>query len=173
MARLVLPILASAALALPGLFYLGRVVIVEKDSRGTAANEIRINVDFGVLRQGESAEHRCWLRNQTQNPIEVSRFKSSCECVSVSSEADSIAPGERALLTVSFDGTHDAEFTGSLGVTVVVEGSHGESIGHITADVEVIGVAEGETSIGSKFWNRSITTGAETSSISHIVHSQE
>lgn len=138
MARLILPILASAALALPGLFYLGRVAIAEKESRGRSANELRITVDFGVLRQGESAEHRCWLRNPTETPIEIKGFKSSCECVCVTSENEIVAPGERALLTICFDGTHDAEFTGSLGVTVGVEGPQGELIGHITADVEVV-----------------------------------
>lgn len=139
MVRLLLPIL-GVAFAACGLLYWGRVAVTNHDLRGSAGHELSIIVDFGVLRRGESAGHRCWLRNSTPTPLAIAKFKSSCECVSIASETQIIAPGERTLVTVLFH--DDDEFSGSLQVPVTIQGDQGESIGKIIVAVEVVTAGE-------------------------------
>lgn len=129
-------------------------------------NPLDVTVDLGVLRQGESREYRCWLRNPTDRPLEIKRFTSSCECLIVSSDTQCVAPGKRALLTILFDGTHDADFTGSLAVKVGVVGPNEELIGQITADVEVAGTGEAVGArVGTRVSRPSVVISAKAGSL--------
>jgi hypothetical protein len=100
-------------------------------------------VDFGVLRQGESREHRCWFENNSATRVTIEQITSSCNCVSIKADPKNIEPGARCLLTIQYDGEKDKHFTGSLGIVSDVMNETGNRIGRIRLRVEV---ARGNTS---------------------------
>jgi hypothetical protein len=104
----------------------------------TPTGDFLLTVDLGVLPMGQSARHCCWLQNRSRTAMQIARFKSSCECVQVTAHQLVIAPGAKTLLTVSYDGQKDREFSGSLAVTVVAEGTGAIDLGRISVCIDVV-----------------------------------
>ena len=70
------------------------------------------------------------LRNGGREALKLSRFETSCDCVSVPSPPLEFGPGMEHEVSVAFDARHDPAFRGSLGVFI---------IGRDHADREIFG----------------------------------
>jgi hypothetical protein len=109
-----------------------------RDRGEIAPDEFALRIDLGVVQQGESKVHRCWLVNETKSPFIIEKLKSSCVCVSVIADDQIVSPQQRTLLTVRFDGGVEEDFLGSLGVLVKAVNAEGNKIGELIVLVEVV-----------------------------------
>ena len=117
---------------------------LEYDGRGhdvidvATSSELLLNVDLGIVKQGDSLAHRCWLRNTTKSPLQIVKLTSSCECVSVSVQDYILNVQERTLLTIHFDGTKESDFTGSLAITVEAADENGSVVARLNILADII-----------------------------------
>lgn len=81
-------------------------------------------IDLGVLYPGEVVEHRVWLENRSDEPIEISKVETSCECVTARVETTTLCPKGRALAVFRYDGSRESIFRGSLAVAVIVSATN-------------------------------------------------
>ena len=95
-------------------------------------------LDLGVIVQGKSAALGCWVTNNGKNPVQVSKIESSCDCLTVTLSKQQIAPGEKILVTASYDGAKEAEFVGSLQIEVNLFDDNQTKVGQIEIPIEVI-----------------------------------
>jgi hypothetical protein len=113
-------------------------IAVRTTSRQVEVDPFNFEIDLGVLHQGESRVHRCWINNDSTVALEIARFKPSCECLSASIDDHVLLPGEKTLITIRLDGEHDSDFIGSLAVVVTAVARNGRVLGQFTTSIEVI-----------------------------------
>lgn len=97
-----------------------------------------MDIDLGVLRQGELFRYRVWLRNDSPIAMAIERFNSSCECVSFQLSENRISASGRELLTLVFDGELAPEFVGNLAISASAEDDAGKVLGRLRIAVEVV-----------------------------------
>ena len=94
--------------------------------------------DLGVIYQRESARRNGWVKNRTGKPIQIVRIEASCECLDVQLSKFEIAPGDRALAQLHYDGMKEPDFVGSLQIEVNLIGDNDQKVGTIQVPIEVI-----------------------------------
>jgi hypothetical protein len=72
------------------------------------------DLDFGVLPKGAQHAITFWLHNPGKASVEISRVKTSCECLEVTLSQECIAPGSKVLASARVDFSDDRDFTGRL-----------------------------------------------------------
>lgn len=107
-------------------------------NRNTKPLPIQATIDLGVLYQGESAQSNRWITNQSDKPITIGKVQTSCECVNLQFDHQAIEAGEKALAHISYDGTKEPDFIGSLQVQITLTDSQDQTVGIVLVPVEVI-----------------------------------
>lgn len=100
-------------------------------------------VNLGNIPQGRVSFQAVLLRNSAQRPIEVTRWQTSCECISVMPDAVRLNSGEEEYVEIRCDPSHNPEFVGDLGVQVVGYAAGGECV-RFFVDVGVVPALETE-----------------------------
>jgi len=72
---------------------------------------------FGTIRQGEQVPHTFIFKNTGDQPLEITKVKSSCGCTAALVDERQIAPGASGEVKVNFDSTR---FSGSITKTVYI-----------------------------------------------------
>ncbi len=121
--------------------------VTPSSSPGVVANSpsslpLRATVNLGVVVQRQSAELNSWITNKGKSSVRVYKSESSCECLEARLSQMRIAPGERALVHVRYDGAREPEFVGSLQIEVRLVDDTGSTVGQIDVPIEVIRAAE-------------------------------
>lgn len=107
---------------------------------GGASFTGKSRIDLGVIQQGGSAHYAFWLTNETAQGVELGEPSTSCDCLSVSISSSKLKRDERALVTVSYDGSEDATFTGGLAMKAVLLDVHGGRFQELEIRLEVVPV---------------------------------
>ncbi len=74
---------------------------------------------LGVVAAGDSVQTTVSVRNPRSAPITLERIETGCSCISVAPVPIEIGPGERRVLTVTFDSSSDPEFDGDLSIEII------------------------------------------------------
>ena len=102
------------------------------------AYPIQAQIDLGVLIQGESAVTHRWIRNSGEKPVTISKVDKSCDCVDLVPAEPEIAPNQRVLAKITYDGAKEPDFVGSLQVELKLTDSSGTQIGLVQIPIEVV-----------------------------------
>ncbi len=94
-------------------------------------------MDLGVVVQGQSAKLSSRIKNQSTNPVQVSKIESSCECLEVRFSRTRISPGESVLAHAHYDGVREPEFVGALQIEVQLIDDKGTKVGQIDVPIAV------------------------------------
>ncbi|WP_029247333.1 DUF1573 domain-containing protein [Schlesneria paludicola] len=98
---------------------------------------LKLAVDLGVVFQGEETRYKHWIKNQSDRAVTVHKLNTSCECLTANLSHTQFAAHDRAMVSLTYDGNREPEFTGSLAVSVELHDSEGGRLGEITASIEV------------------------------------
>ncbi len=90
--------------------------IVLKSEINTNVNWESKNYDFGSIPQSKSAEAKFVFTNTSNEPISISRVKSSCGCTVTGYDKVPVLPGQKSIITA----TYNAKKTGSFRKTITV-----------------------------------------------------
>ena len=71
--------------------------------------------NFGTISQGDKVKHAFVFKNVGDEPLKVTKVRSSCGCTAVLASADTLAPGESGEIQANFDSTR---FRGSVSKTI-------------------------------------------------------
>lgn len=85
-------------------------------------------VDLGAIVRGQRAVAEVRISNPTADLIEWDRIETSCPCISLRIQANSVDPGGSALAVVIFDSSVEPDYTGDLGVDVKGVGFDGRPV---------------------------------------------
>ena len=107
-------------------------------SKSSESIPLKAVIDLGVIIQGESTETNRWIVNQSDKPILIAKIERSCECLEVRFPKPDIAPGQKALAQLVYDGAKEPDFKGSLQIEVTLSDETGNKIGVIQVPVEVV-----------------------------------
>jgi hypothetical protein len=99
---------------------------------------VKATMDLGVVFQGESARLNAWIKNHSDHEIQATQIEKSCECLEVTLSRTKIAPGERVLVRLHYDGAKEPDFLGSLLIDVQLNDDSGKNVGQIDVPIEVI-----------------------------------
>lgn len=67
-----------------------------------------LQYDFGVMQQGDTAEHYFYFTNSSATELVITEVKTTCSCTASEYPQNPVKPGEKAFIKVAFD-THDKE----------------------------------------------------------------
>ncbi|MFO1044876.1 MAG: DUF1573 domain-containing protein [Planctomycetaceae bacterium] len=99
---------------------------------------LQTNQDLGVVEKGKSVEHKKWIRNDSDSELQIAEAKTSCECLTVRFSQKKVAPKEKVLVLLHYDGAKEPDFTGSLLIEVEVMDDQKKKIGRIDVPIEVL-----------------------------------
>lgn len=108
------------------------------NSKKQPAYPIHAQIDLGVLIQGESAVTHQWIKNSSEKPVTIAKVEKSCDCVDLVPAEPEIAPNQRVLAKITYDGAKEPDFVGSLQVELKLLDSSGTQIGLIQIPIEVV-----------------------------------
>lgn len=102
------------------------------------AYPIHTQVDLGVLIQGESAVTHRWIKNTSEKPVTIAKVDKSCDCVDLVPAESEIAPNQRVLAKITYDGAKEPDFVGSLQVELKLLDGDGTQVGLVQIPIEVV-----------------------------------
>lgn len=108
------------------------------NTKKQSAYPIQAQIDLGVLIQGESAVTHRWIKNSSEKPVTIAKVDKSCDCVDLVPAESEIAPNQRALAKITYDGAKEPDFVGSLQVELKLLESDGTQIGLVQIPIEVV-----------------------------------
>ena len=94
-------------------------------------------IRLGTIAPGRTAQASATLRNPGTEAIEVAHFDASCPCVRVTPDRLRIAPGQSAMIGLTFDPADEPDFRGSLAVEVIGRSPDGSAVARGIVRVEV------------------------------------
>jgi hypothetical protein len=94
-------------------------------------------ISFGRVKQGGRAQRVIELSNNSDNEIQIERFHSSCPCLTVATNDNSIQAHGRTAVELALDMAEEADFTGHLAIEVECLTSDQKLIGKFTVRVHV------------------------------------
>jgi hypothetical protein len=86
------------------------------------------SIDLGSIKQGQTKSFKILCVNDENDPIEIARYRSSCECVRLESLPLAIAPGGQEQVSVTVDLRDERDFSGELGVSLTCFGHEGDKL---------------------------------------------
>ena len=92
---------------------------------------------LGDLHPGQTAKISVLVRNLGLEPVETSRFETSCPCLRVVLSTNRVEPDETAALEVEFDPSQELDFRGKLTIEYTGYSLNGKSVinGHVTLSI--------------------------------------
>ncbi len=77
--------------------------------------------DFGTIAQGKEVSFTFEVKNTGQQPLKIENVKPSCGCTVANYTKEAIAPGDKGVVTATFNGQAMGAFNKGLTVTTNVE----------------------------------------------------
>ncbi|HZV04525.1 MAG TPA: MauE/DoxX family redox-associated membrane protein [Gemmataceae bacterium] len=95
-------------------------------------------IDFGTMPQAERGEIAFWLHNPSRETVEIAKTKSSCDCLRVELDQQTVAGGERIRAVARLELDKEPRFTGELQMDIQGMTSSGAVAFSLRASVRVV-----------------------------------
>lgn len=111
----------------------------ESNSRTeTATFPIQARIDLGVIEQGEFQKFSQWIRNRSDQTIQIAKLETTCDCLEAHISVSQLEASEKALICLSYDATKEPDFVGALQVEIRLINNLGDCVGKIEVPLDVV-----------------------------------
>jgi len=94
-------------------------------------------IDLGIVRQAGREQETFALTNPGTEPVEITKFETSCDCLEIVLPRRKIGPSEKALAVATLDLGKEPQFLGNLAIEVKGLASNGKTAFAIVVEVAV------------------------------------